>query len=282
MIMSTNYYNVLEVSKSATSEDIRKAYRKQALRWHPDKNPSQQDLALSKFKQISEAYEILSDCKKRSEYDQNGELHSFNPSSTQIYRPFQASPAFSFRDPLEVFREFCDSLEAQGEKIGPLELLSGLQMLESLSQNTPECLNDMNDRRISSIYSKSDPRRDCRCPNCYADTQKKLSRSSALDLDRNKIGRQNAISCKPQLERNSNFEGSTEYSSKYVHPSNLGNSRNQENTTKSTCKNSTSLQFINGKKIKTITTYENDIEHIRIFENDILKSHLINGEEQMK
>ena len=199
--MSTNYYKILEIPNLATSEDIRKAYRKLALKWHPDKNPSQQELALTKFKEISEAYEILSDNKKRKEYDQNSDLHKFNPSSTQIYRPFPSSPAFSFRDPNEVFREFFESLEAHGEKVGPLELLSGLQMLESLSQNTPECLNDMNDRRISSIYSKSDPRRDCKCPNCYAETQKRLSHSPVLGVSYNGIG-QSAISYESQLMKN--------------------------------------------------------------------------------
>ena len=278
--MSANYYNVLEIPNLATPEEIRKAYRKLALKWHPDKNPSNYDLASEKFKQISEAYEILADIKKRKEYDQNYDLSKFNQSSTQIYRPFTCSSAYSFRDPNEVFREFFESLEAHGEKIGPLELLSGLQMLESLSQNTPECLNDMNDKRISSIYSKSDPRRDCRCPNCNSETQKRLSQPQSSGLTNNKIG-QSAISCDSQLIKNRNHERVTEYSSSYLNPGNLGNSLNQGKTIKSTCKNSTSLKFINGKRVKTITTYENDKEVVKIFENDILKSHLINGLQQI-
>ena len=67
--MSANYYNILEIPNSATPEEIRKAYRKLALKWHPDKNPSHHDLASEKFKQISEAYEILSDIKKKKDYD---------------------------------------------------------------------------------------------------------------------------------------------------------------------------------------------------------------------
>nr|XP_005887088.1 PREDICTED: dnaJ homolog subfamily B member 8 [Bos mutus] len=67
-----NYYQVLGVQASASPEDIKKAYRKLALRWHPDKNPDNKEEAEKKFKQVSEAYEVLSDSKKRSLYDRAG------------------------------------------------------------------------------------------------------------------------------------------------------------------------------------------------------------------
>lgn len=59
----TDYYIVLEVSRTATAVDIKKAYRKLALKWHPDKNPEKKEEAEKKFKEISEAYEVLSDGK---------------------------------------------------------------------------------------------------------------------------------------------------------------------------------------------------------------------------
>ncbi|MFY7843286.1 MAG: molecular chaperone DnaJ [Rhabdochlamydiaceae bacterium] len=67
----TDYYSILEVNRSATQEEIKKAYRKKAIKYHPDKNPGDSQ-AEAKFKELSEAYEVLGDEKKRSLYDQYG------------------------------------------------------------------------------------------------------------------------------------------------------------------------------------------------------------------
>ena len=66
-----DYYEVLEVTKTASSEEIKKAYRKMALKYHPDKNPGD-TVAEEKFKEAAEAYEVLSDSNKRARYDQFG------------------------------------------------------------------------------------------------------------------------------------------------------------------------------------------------------------------
>ncbi len=66
-----DYYEILGVEKTATSDTIKKAYRKLAIRYHPDKNPGDQE-AEEKFKEAAEAYEVLSDDNKRSRYDQFG------------------------------------------------------------------------------------------------------------------------------------------------------------------------------------------------------------------
>lgn len=66
-----DYYEVLEISKSASTEEIKKAYRKMAIKYHPDKNPGDKD-AEEKFKEAAEAYEVLSDDNKRARYDQFG------------------------------------------------------------------------------------------------------------------------------------------------------------------------------------------------------------------
>ncbi|CAB4276146.1 unnamed protein product [Prunus armeniaca] len=71
--MGVDYYKLLQVDKNATDDDLKKAYRKLAMKWHPDKNPTNKKEAEAKFKQISEAYEVLSDPQKRAIYDQYGE-----------------------------------------------------------------------------------------------------------------------------------------------------------------------------------------------------------------
>lgn len=68
----SDYYRVLDVERDATTETIKKAYRKLALRYHPDRNPKDLEASNKKFKEISEAYSILSDPDKKSVYDRFG------------------------------------------------------------------------------------------------------------------------------------------------------------------------------------------------------------------
>lgn len=69
--MGKDYYEILGIKKGASEEEIKKAYRKQALRYHPDKNKSPG--AEDKFKEIAEAYDVLSDAKKKDIFDRFGE-----------------------------------------------------------------------------------------------------------------------------------------------------------------------------------------------------------------
>ena len=66
-----DYYEILEVSKNASADEIKKAYRKKAIQYHPDKNPGDK-ASEEKFKEAAEAYEVLSDDQKRQRYDQFG------------------------------------------------------------------------------------------------------------------------------------------------------------------------------------------------------------------
>src|SRR5881628_2384208 len=90
-----DYYEVLEVQRDASEEEIKKAYRKLAVKYHPDKNPGDKT-SEDKFKEIGEAYEALSDPQKRAAYDQFG--HAAFDSRAR-------GRAGGFHDPFDIFRE---------------------------------------------------------------------------------------------------------------------------------------------------------------------------------
>ena len=119
MATKRDFYDILGVSKNASQTEIKKAYRKQALEWHPDRNKSAE--ASEKFKEINEAYEVLGNPQKKQSYDQFGHA-AFNQGGGAGYGggPFtysyttygdgegQGSPfeGFDFSDPFEIFEQF--------------------------------------------------------------------------------------------------------------------------------------------------------------------------------
>ena len=124
-----DYYDILGISREATADEIKKAYRKQALEWHPDKNKDNKEAAEKRFKEINEAYQVVSDPQKRKTYDQfghaafnrggggtganpfgtggtGGNWGPFTYSYTQgagDQNPFQG---FDFGDPFDIFEQF--------------------------------------------------------------------------------------------------------------------------------------------------------------------------------
>jgi DnaJ family protein B protein 4 len=70
---TTDYYKVMGLDKGATDDQIKKAFKKQAIKYHPDKNPDDPEGAKAKFQEIANAYEVLSDPDKRRVYDMQGE-----------------------------------------------------------------------------------------------------------------------------------------------------------------------------------------------------------------
>ena len=86
-----DYYEVLGVARNADAEAIKKAYRKLAMQYHPDRNPDNKQEAEAKFKEVSEAYEVLSDQAKRRQYDQHGHdglRSTFGPGGFDFSRDF--------------------------------------------------------------------------------------------------------------------------------------------------------------------------------------------------
>jgi molecular chaperone DnaJ len=86
-----DYYEVLGIAKTASIDDIKSAYRKLAKEYHPDMNPNDRKAAEEKFKELSEAYEVLSDAKKRQVYDQYGHEaanQNFGPGGFDFRRDF--------------------------------------------------------------------------------------------------------------------------------------------------------------------------------------------------
>jgi len=95
MSRKRDYYELLGVDRSVSAEDLKRSYRKLAVKFHPDKNPGDHS-AEEKFKEIGEAYEVLSDSNKRAAYDRYGHA---------AFQGGMGGPAGGFHDPFEVFRE---------------------------------------------------------------------------------------------------------------------------------------------------------------------------------
>lgn len=93
-----DYYEVLGVTKNSTLDDIKKAYKKLAMKWHPDKNPNDMEMAKEKFREVSEAYQVLSDPEKRKNYDAYG----FDGPKVGGF----SSSNFDFSDADSIFKQF--------------------------------------------------------------------------------------------------------------------------------------------------------------------------------
>lgn len=130
--MGADYYRILQVDRNAKDDDLKKAYRKLAMKWHPDKNPTNKKEAEAKFKQISEAYDVLSDAQKRAIYDQYGEeglkgvpppgaaagTGGYSESFSSGVHGHGASFRFNPRSPDDIFSEFFGGANPFGDMSG--------------------------------------------------------------------------------------------------------------------------------------------------------------------
>ncbi|XP_060528191.1 dnaJ homolog subfamily B member 6 isoform X2 [Cylas formicarius] len=239
-----DYYRVLEVSKSATTVEIKKAYKKLALKWHPDKNPDNMDEATKKFKEISEAYEVLSDDKKRRVYDQYGKDGLINGGARGRTRlddefDFGGFSFFSFRDPEDVFREFFGG------------------------NDVFDILNDLHPHR-SADRSRHHHHR----ANRHSHPQNQLS-SHGLFSPFSLLGG-GFMDDFFGAGSHGGFSSFSTINSTFTNGAGSPSGANVRRT-------STSTRFVNGQKVTTKKVFENGKETVMTYENDVLKSKTVNG-----
>lgn len=128
-----NYYEILQVNKKASQEIIAKVYKTLAKKYHPDANPNNKEESEKKFKEISEAYDILSDEAKRAEYDQ--ELEEFESESNE--------QTVSLTDFIAL-QSYCKELEQK---------LQNISYRNSYSNDSSQNYNNSNTQSNSSTYS---------------------------------------------------------------------------------------------------------------------------------
>lgn len=132
--MARDYYEILGVSRDADENTLKKEYRKRAMKWHPDKNPDNKDEANRKFKELSEAYQTLSDPKRREIYDRYGH-EGMKYGDAELPKGGGGAHGFSsfrfangggggfggfggFRDPSDLFNEMFGEMEGGGMMFG--------------------------------------------------------------------------------------------------------------------------------------------------------------------
>lgn len=245
-----DYYKVLEISRSASENEIKKAYRKLALKWHPDKNPDNLDEANRRFRELSEAYEVLSDEKKRRIYDQYGKeglMGDRGHSSTRHHGheddfDLMGGFPFVFRSPEEVFREFFGS--------SPFASLFNDPMIYSVNSGG----------RTNTSGARGSSRNHQHHQHHGINTKfnSPMVNYSMMDF---------------LMPGNNGFSSFATFSSSVSNGSS-GRSAVVNGAVKRT---STSTTFVNGKKLMTKRVFENGKETVLSYENDVLKSKTVNG-----
>jgi molecular chaperone DnaJ len=146
--MSKDYYNILGIDKNSSKEDIKKAYRKMAMKYHPDKNQGDKE-AESKFKEAAEAYEVLSDDNKKSNYDRYGSADSSGNS-------FNSGFGYDMND---IFSQFGDIFgDAFGKRYGNQKRTSrGSDLRIKVSLTIEDILKGVNKKIKYKRQTKCEP-----------------------------------------------------------------------------------------------------------------------------
>ncbi len=168
-----DYYEILEVTRTANGDELRKSYRKLAVKFHPDKNPGDKE-AEERFKELGEAYEILSDEQKRALYDQHGHA-AFDRRSGGGPGGFRGGGGF--HDPNDIFRQAFGNADlgsifqqmfGGGEPEDPFGPVRGSDLRYNLEVTLEEAVNGV-DREITVTKPGT-------CPTCQGSGAEKGSK----------------------------------------------------------------------------------------------------------
>uniref|UniRef100_A0A6G1SMB0 DnaJ subfamily B member 6 n=1 Tax=Aceria tosichella TaxID=561515 RepID=A0A6G1SMB0_9ACAR len=267
MELSEDYYEVLGVSRGASETEIKKAYRKLALKWHPDKNLDKRETAETNFKRLSEAYEVLSDPNKRQIYDSYGKDGLINgggaPSGAGgfpggmadlfggfgggAFNPFGGGGGifFNFRDPNDVFREF----------------FGGLDPFFEMSQEHEQQHHQQHQHQHSSAHGAG-----------YSQQQQQQQQQHSSMSFMNPFGMFGG--------GGSMFDafGAGGGMTMHMSSSSFGMGGPGGQNVK---RISTSVKTVNGKRIETKRVVDNGVETVTVIENGQVKSKTVNGQQQL-
>eukprot|EP00096_Caligus_rogercresseyi_P000750 TRINITY_DN1126_c0_g1_i1.p1 TRINITY_DN1126_c0_g1~~TRINITY_DN1126_c0_g1_i1.p1 ORF type:complete len:298 (+),score=125.82 TRINITY_DN1126_c0_g1_i1:135-1028(+) len=272
-----DYYTTLEVSKEASPGEIKKAYRKLALKWHPDKNPEAQESATKHFKEISEAYEVLSDASKRRDYDIYGREGPPTPGSGAGRRRYNATDNlndlfFVFKDPNDVFREFFGTSDPFEEIFDPFSLLSGRRHPFSPHQAHPQA--HAHPRRPNYHHHHHAHHHHAHHAHRHDPLAGIIQSHSAFADLMNPFGMLGGMNGLLSMTSAMDSFGSGGGGSIQTFSSSYGGGGPNMRSS------STSTRIVNGKKITTKKMLDNGVESVKVYENDVLTTHYVNGEVQ--
>lgn len=254
MSSKLDYYVILGAPRNASESDIKKAYYKLALLWHPDKNRDNQVEAEEKFKEISEAYEVLSDKQKRVMYDRYGREGLRNGTSGFNHDPYRAH-RFAFRDPFDVFREFFGGRDPFAEFFFRPDFPFG--------HTTPDLLGSPF-RSPFDGFSRQSPGH-----GLVQHGHRSRQHAQPPSAENRVFGTTSMIGFSPFF--NDPFIGAIQFAtmggSGFARPVNMKSI-------------STSTTVVNGRRITTKKVVENGVETVSVEENGVMKSLTVNGEPQ--